>query len=561
LIFSGKAASATLNIATADDTAASGATIDLTVGAFNAATNYTTVNIDATVGKFTATGTTLSVAANKEATLNVTGTKDVTLGTVVAKAVDASTSTGKVSLTSAVTKTITTGSADDVLIFTGAGVAYAVDAGNGANNLTITDAATAASFATGTGDDVIAVNTASAIVVVAGAGNDIVNVGAASDAIIVLGDGASDSIVFGGSYDLKAKENFSMTGVETVDITAGALTINSTAFSNDNAFKLVGDSVTADTLKVINTSTTAGATIDASGVTFAATPLASLILEGVDLFADTITGSAKDDVITGTTGADLIDGGAGTDTLNVAGMIGASIEGTGTGTAAGVVVNLSAAAITSTTILSGTGDFTAESITSVGSGATAYLFDATAATNSNVQQTLSSIETVIGSTGNDYIAASAAGNTITGGQGADAIALGAGADTIAFAAANEFAATDTVSNFTVGTDKIQIAGSLLGDANTTVTFSTAATIAAGGNAEVVVATTALANDAAIVTAIQTDTDTTASIFVVYNTADAETQVWYDDNPNVDGSEVQILTLTGVSDAAMDALATGDFVFV
>lgn len=455
----GKNASSTVNLVVGDDTNASGAAITIETGTLTAATNITTVNLDATVGKFTATATTLTNdnAAGTGATLNITGSKDVSLGTVTAKEVNAGSSTGKITMTATganTSKTITTGTGADNITLNHA-LKFTVDAGNGDNTVVISAADTASSIATGSGADTVTIGTANSVVVVTGAGDDTVNFNADSDSIIIMGDGTSDKIIFSAAHDLTNNANFAVTGVEIVDVAAAGATsvkITAAAFALDNTFKLIGTAAgTDDVLTVVNKSATAGAVIDASGVTFNSTQDAFLSLQGAALLADTITGSAKDDTIIASSGADIINGGEGTDTFKAADLAATIIEGTGTGTSTGVVINLGTTAITNTSILAGTTKFTANTITSVEAGKTAYLFDAAATTNSAVQQTLTSIENVIGTAGNDYIVGSANDNVITGGAGADTMTGGAGADTFVFATADidttAGAVTDKITDF------------------------------------------------------------------------------------------------------------------
>jgi hypothetical protein len=283
-----------------------------------------------------------------------------------------------------------------------------------------------------------------------------------------------------------------VTGVEVIDITGidtdgsaasvGTLTVSAAAFANDNTFKITGDSAVDDIFKVVNTGS-AGTTIDASNITFDSTQAAKLVLQGKNsttstVIQDTITGSSKNDTIVATTGGDIMDGGAGTDTLDLSGLDNvANVEGTSTGTTTGVVLNLGATAVTNTAILTATGDYTADSVTSVSGGTLAYLFNASASTNSAVTGTVSNIETVIGSDLGDYIVASSGGTTITGGTGNDYLVGGVGVDTFGglatanqstAASANTFTAggnvagetitfgngVDVISGFTSGSDKL-----------------------------------------------------------------------------------------------------------
>jgi len=116
----------------------------------------------------------------------------------------------------------------------------------------------------------------------------------------------------------------------------------------------------------------------------------------------------------------------------------------------------------------------------VATNTSTYLFNGESNTNASIIDTLSGIENVTGSTGDDYIVGSATANTIDGGLGTDYITTGAGADVVVYDAAadgsaavtltaldatNDFtvtlaATTDYISDFTTGTDKINIGGAL-----------------------------------------------------------------------------------------------------
>ena len=145
---------------------------------------------------------------------------------------------------------------------------------------------------------------------------------------------------------------------------------------------------------VIDTAIAAG-TVDASGLTITAATDNGFTMDstvhtaaqtitgsgGVDVLygstkGDTINGGAGADTIHGGTGGDTIDGGAGTDTYHTTSMVGATIEGTGTGTSTGVVINLGTTAVTGATINSATTEFISGSLTSVAAGQAVYLFGA-----------------------------------------------------------------------------------------------------------------------------------------------------------------------------------------
>lgn len=126
-----------------------------------------------------------------------------------------------------------------------------------------------------------------------------------------------------------------------------------------------------------------------------------------------------------------IDAGAGTDTYHTTSMVGATMEGTGTGTSTGVVINLGSTAVTGSTINATTTEFISGSLTSVGAGEAVYLFAAESSLNTATADTISNVENVtLAGNGINYVVGSSAANTIVGGSGVDTIIGGEGADTI-----------------------------------------------------------------------------------------------------------------------------------
>lgn len=163
--------------------------------------------------------------------------------------------------------------------------------------------------------------------------------------------------------------------------------------------------------------------------------------------ADTLLGGVGNDTLNGGQGADSIVGGDGVDTFTAAHLSG--IKDSGTTDTTGVVVNLGSSTLSAADILAATGNsYTANGNTSVASGAVAYLdnvSDTKGVGLSTVQDTLSNIENVIGTSGADYIVGSSAANTIESGAGNDVVTGGNGADTI-----NVGEGTDTVRYTTGG---------------------------------------------------------------------------------------------------------------
>jgi S-layer protein len=316
--------------------------------------------------------------------------------------------------------------------------------------------------------------------------------------------------------------NIDIADVETLTVNVDeAASVNFDGLSMTTTGKTSSLVVTGDSLLTLTALHADVTTIDASASTGGLTQSASSVTA-----ASTITGSSAADTLIMANAGDAIDAGEGADTLDV----------NFTSVIGGMSIDLSA---------------TGDQITTFNGAA-----------NAAVQTGFQHVD-LSGYTGNGAeITANDSGSTITGTASTDSITLGAGIDKVYYTAATQFATTDTVAGYTVNTDIMQFNSALIGNGDTTIDgFNVAASIVAGANGEIVVVTTALANDAAIITDIQKSTDTTPALFVVYNTADAETQVWYDDNPNIDGNEVQIMTLAGITDAGMDALLVGDFNFV
>jgi hypothetical protein len=569
----GKVAKSTVNISTGDDTAASGATIDIAVNAFTASSNITTVNLDATVGKFTAT----SVALATTGTMNITGTKNVTLGDVeAAKAVNAAGLTGALSMTadagaSNTLKTITSGSGDDSVTVKDTDIAYTVDLGDGDNTLTLTGLAAGSSLVSGAGADTVNLNSAAAVAIATGAGNDTVIVGnVQTDAIILMGDGTADELRFANAVDVSGNVNFAATGVEQVTLGAtGTTKVSAASFAQDNAFKLVGTDTTY-VLHVLNASSTAGTTIDASNVTFASTQNAALTLEG-NKFKDTITGSAKVDTIIGSAGGDIVDGGAGLDTFSAKELDSVKEVSTAVNSSSGVVINLGTTAVASTDVLAKISGYSG--VTSVSAGTVAYVYGSSDTTNSEVVTSLTNIENATGSDGADYIVASAAGSVVDGGAGTDYIKLGAGADTVILGTTANSA--DTIASFTKGTDKLDLSAALtaatltigtqVAFTSTKATNIAAVTTAAGTDAEVYyIKNTAGAAGvmtlAEIETAIEQGTAATGQVTVLIDNG-TDTLVYFDAAAQTDAGAgagmILVATLVGITGAT--ALATGDLI--
>jgi len=204
--------------------------------------------------------------------------------------------------------------------------------------------------------------------------------------------------------------------------------------------------------------------------------------------ADTIVAGAGADTIKVTEGGDSVTGGAGSDTIDFTVLDGAftDVEG-GTSDATGMVVNLSAGALQSSTVAAEMGtSFMSQADSALAAGEFGYLFATAAASNSAVVGTMATIENVTGSDGADYILGSSAANTISGGTGGDTviggagddtITLGSGSDTVVFSGATDAAnGEDTIGTFKTG-DIYDFSGFLTGGALANTVSGTGITLA------------------------------------------------------------------------------------
>jgi hypothetical protein len=316
-------------------------------------------------------------------------------------------------------------------------------------------------------------------------------------------------------------------GIETLNI---ALTTD----AESHTFSLAGVTPTTGSAGTINISggvATDGLVISdvGAGVTTinASTLVGTLTISDRPSTAIAITGGSAGDNLRMENGGDAISAGTGTDTLSV-------VQNAVLG---GFAIDLSS---------------TTDQLTTYNG-----------ASNSAVQVGFENVDLsgVTGTFGADITAQSGATtvSVMAGTPNVDNITLGTGTDNVRYNAAN-LTASDSINSWTTGTDNIELAVALFAVGNQD--YQEAAAITAGANAAVTVATTALADDAAIITAIRTSVDATDTLFIVANTADGEVQAWYDADPNADGGEVQVATFVGVGVGDVAAtFQTADFTYV
>jgi Ca2+-binding RTX toxin-like protein len=349
---------------------------------------------------------------------------------------------------------------------------------NGINNGTTFKNIDTVSFSTGSGNDYINVSAANGNnyidagvgnnTIISGAGNDVLNAGAGNDLVkagagddtIAVGAGA-DSIHGGAGNDNFFINNFSDTANTTItysDPSKGSIVggaNNGTIFENIESVDFTSGSGN----DYINVSA-------ATGINFIDTGAGNdTILGGAG--NENIMAGAGDDLILNGTGADTIDGGAGNDYLSIKNA----------GDITNTIISYSNPANGS--ILGGSNNGTIfQNIETVefttGSG------------DDSIDVSAASKSTIVAGAGNDTIFGSAIGaNQIIGGDGNDKIRGGVGNDTLTGGAGNDtFHFTTnpattlgvaTITDYTVGADKIELGKSYFTGLTTPIGLSLIAT--------------------------------------------------------------------------------------
>lgn len=359
-----KAAGQALTLVAGDNTPTT-AQSTTTVNAvdLNGTNDFATVALIAEDSRFVATSFDAAGAA-----VTITGDQNVTLGTtVVANQINASALTGVLSLTATGVATVTSGSGADQLTLNN-NTLMTVDAGNGANVITVTEVAAGSTIVTGTGADTFNIADATgAYVIQGGAGSDTYNLQADADVVIADSEGTGDKLVISsGITDLTNNDNFAFSGIDAMDITAANAAISMDHDDLSGKTIAVTSNTNTDILKAVGTDTAAD-TIDFSGITITGGGL--LQIDGGDK-ADILTGSNSGTTFLISTGdfdaGEVITGGTGTDIIDASGIT-AALDLT-VGTVTGVE-----------TIYIGTQDLTLQQ----GTGITAIANNATTALGTN----------------------------------------------------------------------------------------------------------------------------------------------------------------------------------
>jgi Ca2+-binding RTX toxin-like protein len=347
---------------------------------------------------------------------------------------------------------------------------------NGNNNGTTFKHIDTVSFSTGTGNDYINVSAANGNnyidagvgnnTIVSGAGNDVINTGGGNDAINAgagddtISSGAGADIIDGGAgKDNFFLNNFGDTANTTItysDPSKGSIvggSNNGTTFKNIEAV----DFTTGSGNDYINVSAAAGTNYIDTGAGN------DTILGGAG--NENIMAGAGDDLILSGAGADTIDGGAGNDYLSIKNA--SDITNT----------TISYSNSASGSILGGSNNgttFQNIEIVEFTTGSGDDIIDVSAANKSTIvagagNDTIfgSAIganyilggdgdDKIVGGAGNDTLIGGAGNDTLTGGGGKDLLTGGGGSNTFHFGDTLNPLGIATITDYTVGADKVEL---------------------------------------------------------------------------------------------------------
>jgi hypothetical protein len=298
-------------------------------------------------------------------------------------------------------------------------------------------------------------------------------------------------------------------------------------------------------------------TLAVNGVTSQAGGGESITTDAITVVggADTIDGGSGDDTIEGLAGADILTGGANTTTGDTVTYANSKV---------GVTVNLALA-----TAQGGAGDAAGDVLTGFENvTGSAFADTLTGDASANTINGGAGNDTLNGAAGIDTITGGAGNDTINGGAGNDVINLDAGTDVVVFAATAAANGADSISNFTSGTDTLNVDAFL--DGTVKVYSETASNALADGNVQVMTDGTAgagggamtaaelAAKVAAYATLIAADANVTESTGLIVFDDTVNTYVYYASDLSNNGSETLVATLVGIADTA--TLGAADFVF-
>ena len=594
-------------VATVQTTGAMALTADGTNTA--AAINVTGANI-LTLGAVTTTGTGRLTIDASGMTAQVAGTTTITVTAPV-------TTGGTVSITGSAGQDVLNGDANDRNTIDGGAGVDTINGGTAADSLTggdgndtiatgggndtVSGGAGTDSITGGAGNEVLAggdgVDT-----IISGTGNDNIDGGAGNDIVTVDVNLTSDDTVVGGDGTDTLVIGAAVTAAQASQ-TSSFEVLRATAALNQDLFNLVlGNAltsivVTADATyqftnaaATTNTLTLGAATTNAnSDLVFDRlidnTSNSLTINRSVDLAMDTddltvadeetltidtaatTAGRAfvVDQLIAGDLTSLTITGNGSVDIGSLTAAALATIDASAiTGTVVlGDAANTSAVAMTVTTgagaatVVGGTGNDTMTS----GAGAARF----TGGNGNDVLTGAAGADSLPGGAGNDILSGGDAADSLVGGGGNDTLTGGAGADRFQFTANTD--GTDVVSDFTRGTDLIEIAVGIVTVANGLGAFVTAdysaafnsvadITLPAGDN--IVIELQTAQSTAQLQTVVAGAAD---AVVLVFNSTSSRGEMWYDADWSDAVGRVQlatfdnIVTLAGVTDLTFESFVS------
>ena len=449
------------------------------------------------------------------------------------------------------TTTVSEAVANTLKTITATGAATTVDVGTiGSTALTSVDATglTAGGIKVGVGANL-------ATTVKGGAGNDTVTIAAAAVMTGAIDGGAgTDTLALSTGASLTAVTGKLFTNFETLQVSnAGAVntteTFDPTFISGITSYK-VGASIGAVAL----TNLAAAPVVTVAG-DVAGTAGLALTLKDATGAADVVNVTLDN----GKTDSSITNNGVTVSLLTAANVETINIHSNGLVTGAGATANtITANDVAANLTLSKVNIDGSQAFSFVtGNNAVVLTVDASTATGNGtiVATGATKLVNVNGGLGNDTITAGAAGGLVSGGKGGDAVTLGAGTDTLVFKAATDSVqdfvgaagvagkgTMDAVTNFTSGTDKIDL---------TSLNFTTATTKVFVD--KTFADTTALQTAEATATFFQDATNITRGAVVAHIGADSYLVVDADHNGTFSAAGDLVVKLTGTALVQTDVI--------
>jgi len=346
--------------------------------------------------------------------------------------------------------------------------------GSSAGALTITDDALSTLNITGTAT----ARVSAALVATASAAGTVTSDAGAHDVTFTVPAGAAANVAMGAGNDTVRISSISAAqtiagGDGTDTLVAGATAITTTTGANISGFETVSIGAASVALPTAtNTVATVAFTDAAGGGTYTGLAAGSTVnqtVSGANTVVNTAWATPTTDALTINVGS-ASAGGAITQGLTATGIDTATINNLQLSTdATARSVGITSANLASLTVNS-TG---AAPITITGGGVAlatinaagvngAVTNNATTATAGFSLTTGAGADALTGGAGNDTLIGGAGNDTLTGGVGRDSLTGGTGTDTFVFAAnaaaavVSGASATDTITDFTTGTDKLSL---------------------------------------------------------------------------------------------------------